>query len=307
MRYCARKYTLRYCKGQMDCIIPQTSPTSMSTGRPSYDHECKDRTCHWGQFFLFCFFVVKPKVIAISNEWKTSPPAHFLLSCLLQGSPQEIINLHLTWLASSFSLILAKKRLTGVFRLIEIPTLSFLHSIQPMNLKFNQFWVFKYSNNIFTERLQLDNVVWHTARSWSELQSNPRSSQCGRSPKTSLTARVLDASVRLWTGQLATASHFFFLPYAQYGSGRQQGGVKVTLVWVRQMSHWTRCPWRDLRVWLTELRKSRKNTLGQHSDQKSCGKYQEWNNHKSNLYERSLPTLTVPKLVRGLVEIKERS
>lgn len=49
----------------------------------------------------------------------------------------------------------------------------------------------------------------HTARSLSEPQSNPRSSRGGRGPMMTLTARVLDASVRLWTGQLDTAAHSF--------------------------------------------------------------------------------------------------
>lgn len=64
-------------------------------------------------------------------------------------------------------------------------------------------------DEVYTGRPHLDNIAWRTARSWSELWSDPPSSQGGRGPKMSLTARILDASVRLRTGQLAAASRCF--------------------------------------------------------------------------------------------------
>lgn len=169
------------------------------------------------------------------------PPALVFWRCFLQGSPQEVITLHLTWLASSFSLLPTPKTLTGVFRLIKFPTLrfSFLHSIQPMNLKFSCLMALMTNQLIDIESLSVSRCcvcsdVWHAARCLSELQSLPGSSQGGPGPAMSLSAPVLDASAPLWTGQLAAACALFFLPYAQSGSVSR-------VVWRSPWCRWGRC------------------------------------------------------------------
>lgn len=79
----------------------------------------------------------------------------------------------------------------------------------------------------------------------------------------SLTARLLDLSVSVWTGQLAAVSAVSLAICTVLI--RQWMGVKVTLVSVRQMSLWTRRPWRDPSLWLKELQQSEQSRVQLHN------------------------------------------
>ncbi len=123
----------------------------------------------------------------------------------------------------------------------------------------------------------------HTPTAWrlSKVQENPPSSQTritltGWDPKMLWTARLLDISVSLWSGQLATVSAVFLAICTTLI--RQWEGVKVTLVSAWQMSLWTWCPWRDPSLWLKELQWSEQSGVQLHNTEQhgAEGNFNSW-------------------------------
>lgn len=178
----------------------------MSTGRPSYFHECKDRACHQGQFFVYLHLVLLfsfetfPSGVVSGKHWPPSNMTGFIL----------FSHTH-------------KETLTGLSRLIKIPTFTQYSASEVKVTLFNQSaeWQINSHHHMTYCVHRVSTHVCNTARAVRELRSNPRSSHGGRDSKMSSTTRVLDASVWRCTGQLAAASPGFS---CHMGNGDQAAG-----------------------------------------------------------------------------------